>query len=47
MMGGSLVWWGMGEWLEIVILAVGVPFVLVFLLFSLCIEISVEDRGDF
>ena len=31
------VWWGMGEWLEIVFFAVGVSSVLVSFLFALCI----------
>ena len=46
---GSGVWCGggWGEWLEIVFLAVGVPFVLVSFLFALCFDMSVEERGDF
>ena len=46
-MGGGLVWWGMGEWFEIVFLPVWVPIVLVCFLFAICIDISMEDRGDF
>ena len=46
---GSGVWCGggWGEWLEIVFLAVGVPFVLISFLFALCFDMSVEERGDF
>ena len=36
---------GGGSW--VVLLGVEVPFVLSSLLFALCIDISVEDRGDF
>ena len=46
-MGGDLVvrvWWGMGEWLEIVFFAVGVSSVLVSFLFALCI-ICGRQRG--
>ena len=44
--GSSRVWVGGGaSW--VLLLIVEAPFVLSSLLFALCIDISVEDRGDF
>ena len=37
--------WDGGSW--VLLLIVEAPFVLSSLLFALCIDISVEDRGDF
>ena len=44
--GCSRVWVG-GGWSGVLLLMVEAPSVLSSLLFALCIDISVEDRGDF